>query len=447
MNRKALPFRIAQSLRAFPPLHRAMKGAYVMVDRMRLAFRSREPQLHPEVRLRALEEPSEHFFGYFDKSPWDADGRRLLYHRRTGGPEVELVVYDLEARTGTVLGASPAWNCQQGSMLQWWPGDADTVAWNTVRDGRLVTLIRSAAGSADEGRPLPMPVQTARGDGRAFISLNYRRLERTRVDYAYRCDVTNLSPGLPYEEDGLWRVEIGTGSVELVVTIRDLLGRGPAASMENAEHWVNHALYAPSGRRLAFMHRWRRTEKSDRLYTVNDDGSDLRLLLDDGMCSHYSWLDDRTLLAYCRKQPWGDGYFLLHDEDGSADPLGRGELEARGDGHPTFSPDRRWVVTDSYADLDRLRALILFEVSTGRKQVAGRFFSPWAFEGPNRCDLHPRWSPDGRSICIDSAHTGRRGVYLVDCSSVIEGSGPATGQAEADEPAQRCSQPKGECIP
>jgi len=30
-----------------------------------------------------------------------------------------------------------------------------------------------------------------------------------------------------------------------------------------------------------------------------------------------------------------------------------------------------------------------------------------------RCDLHPRWLPDGR-ISFDSTHEGFRGLYLID---------------------------------
>ena len=48
----------------------------------------------------------------------------------------------------------------------------------------------------------------------------------------------------------------------------------------------------------------------------------------------------------------------------------------------------------------------------------GRFHAG-GLKGPVRCDLHPRWSPDGRRVCFDSVHGGTRQMYVMDVSEVV----------------------------
>lgn len=37
-----------------------------------------------------------------------------------------------------------------------------------------------------------------------------------------------------------------------------------------------------------------------------------------------------------------------------------------------------------------------------------------------RCDLHPRWSPDGRVVTVDSIHDGCRGIWLLKLAPALE---------------------------
>ena len=36
-----------------------------------------------------------------------------------------------------------------------------------------------------------------------------------------------------------------------------------------------------------------------------------------------------------------------------------------------------------------------------------------------RCDLHPRFSRDGRSVVIDAPHAGGRQLHLLDVSAIV----------------------------
>jgi hypothetical protein len=62
----------------------------------------------------------------------------------------------------------------------------------------------------------------------------------------------------------------------------------------------------------------------------------------------------------------------------------------------------------------------LFHVATGKVYPLGHFFSPKEYAGEWRCDLHPRFSPDGRRVTIDSPHTGQgRQMHLIEIAGIV----------------------------
>ena len=76
------------------------------------------------------------------------------------------------------------------------------------------------------------------------------------------------------------------------------------------------------------------------------------------------------------------------------------------------------MLTDSYPLEDNCRRLFLYRLSNGEAFEIGSFHSDPDYPVPTRCDLHPNWSRDGRSVCIDSIHEGSRQVYILDVSEL-----------------------------
>ena len=50
--------------------------------------------------------------------------------------------------------------------------------------------------------------------------------------------------------------------------------------------------------------------------------------------------------------------------------------------------------------------------------VAG-FHSEALFTGDVRCDLHPRWHPDGALLTVDAVPAGDRQIYLLDVAGIV----------------------------
>jgi len=91
----------------------------------------------------------------------------------------------------------------------------------------------------------------------------------------------------------------------------------------------------------------------------------------------------------------------------------------RQDGHCSYSPDRNWLLYDSYPDKDRMRHLYVYNIRKRHAVTLGSYHAPSASIADIRCDLHPRWSRSGRLISFDSWHEGQRHVYCMDLREII----------------------------
>ena len=389
-------------------LHREAGFTHVLADGCALATPSQLVGL-PEPRPGIAE-----YFGYFDASPWSQDQRyyavnQVAEHDR----DAKIVLYDLRENSRTEIGSTPAWTWQQGAMLRWmtYRGDA-CLAFNAVKDDVLGTVFYSP----QKGRLgfLSYPLQAVNEVYGLIYSINYLRLHANKTEYGYNLQVTNLSVNRAAEVDGIWAIDVDCGKARLIVSLSTLLQIMPRDEMQHSVHEVNHLSVAPSGERLVFVHRYRgRSGQFSRLYVARHDGSELKLILDDDMVSHYTWLSERELLAWARTHRLGDRYYLVDIDTGEATPIHNDLVNRWGDGHPTFHAEMNLFVTDSYADRKRQQHLLQLDGRGFQPVELARFLLPLKFQGNNRIDLHPRWSPDGSRVSVDAGFIGQRRNYVL----------------------------------
>jgi Tol biopolymer transport system component len=136
-------------------------------------------------------------------------------------------------------------------------------------------------------------------------------------------------------------------------------------------------------------------------------------LSDDDMVSHCYWKNNDEIIAFENKKDSGPGYYLMKDKTQEYRHLWK---NISNDGHPSYSPDGKYIVTDSYPNRARIADIKVFKFDDyeGRNpNVVARVFAPFKYDNDTRCDLHPRWSRDGKKICFDSVFEGHRGLYVV----------------------------------
>lgn len=361
----------------------------------------------------------EYFFGYYDKSPWDATDRYMLCIRaidttKSVAPSepAEIILFDTYYNYSyEVIGRTNTWNVQQGCMLQWLgPDFRERIIYNDFRNGKYCSIILNI--KTKEEKVIGMPVYAISRDGTFALSLDFSRLHRLRKGYGYS-NLTDLTSNEKCpDEPCIWYVDLQTGASKPILKYTDFLNFETRSEMKKAEHKVNHIMINPSGERFMVLHRWiYGSRKYTRLITANIDGSDMYNLNDDNMTSHCWWKNDSEIIAFAHKKEKGNGYYLFRDK---TKEYRRFWPELSSDGHPSCSPDGSMVVTDTYPDRKRLASIYLLK--NGKTECLARVFAPFKYDNDVRCDLHPRWNRAGNKICFDSAFEGKRGLYVVEVS-------------------------------
>lgn len=375
--------------------------------------------------------PKHHWFGYYDKLEFDPASRRILgmqvdFEYRSPRPDDEIRIGMVDIADGdkwTDLGSSTAWGWQQGCMLQWIPGSDSKVIWNDREDGVYVSRILDVDGG--NMSTVSAPIYAMGPDGTWAVSTDFRRLNDTRPGYGYVGIPDPNSDLLAPEDVGIWKIDLTTGERDLLISV----ARAAAIPNSNSDtdgmkHYFNHLLVSPDGSRLIFLHRWRspdgRGTFGTRMFTIGSDGSDPYVLDPHGRTSHFIWRDPDHVLAWAWHPSHGEKFYLFRDRTDETEVIAPDTMPLNG--HCTYLPGHRWILNDTYPDQDRLQHPYLYEVASGRRVPLGHFRSPPEYTGEWRCDNHPRFSPDGRKVVIDSPHGGTgRQLYLIDISGIVGG--------------------------
>lgn len=412
---------ISQQLNKYPGVKKRIKRAYQWIN---YALSSKKDHEGDIVRI-SPNDNAEYFFGYYDKSPEDITGRYILclkaqdtWNDVAPATPAQILLIDMEKNEENsenirVLATTHAWNVQQGCMMQWLgPGFDREIIYNDFRDGKFCSIVLDVLAGRE--RVLAMPVYSVSQDGTFALTLDFARLHRLRPGYGYSNIPEETRDQKIPESTAIWKLDIKTNTVTPVLTYTAFTSFEPRPEMKNAEHKVNHIMLSPSGKRFMVLHRWfDKQRKYTRLVTVNSDGTEMYNLSDDDMVSHCYWKDDQTIIAFGNKKGQGTGYYLMTDKSLNYKRLWP---HISSDGHPSYSPDGRLVLTDTYPNRKRMATLKI--LNEDFNIVVAKVFTPFKYDNDTRCDLHPRWSRDGKKIFFDSAFEGHRGLYMVDVSEI-----------------------------
>ncbi len=404
---------IAKKLTKHPHIKYQLKNVYQYLGNILSDKKSNPPNVE-----QISGDMNEHLFGYYDKSPWDADGNRIVYLRVNDAHKhpvsahpADIILKNISTNEEKVIGQTRSWNVQQGCMLQWLgPDYKERIIYNDFRDGRYCSVILTINSGRE--KILPLPVYSVSQDGSTALTLDFSRLNTFRPGYGYMNLPDKTADQMCPDSPSIWRLNLNSEEIQPLFTYQNLFWINTRKDMVYAHHKVNHIMINPSSDRFMFLHRWiLNGVKYDRLVTADLNGENLYILLDDNMVSHCNWKDDNTIIAWANTHEYGYHYYLLTDKSQEKHIFGEEILQV--DGHPSCSPDGKYMITDTYPDFKRKQSLILCNLETNEITTIAQIYSNIKYINNTRCDLHPRWKRDSTEICFDGAQGKYRQVYSI----------------------------------
>jgi len=372
-------------------------------------------------------------FFFYQVQQFDATGRYLLgmkvyFQSRDvkADDRGDIGYFDLQdANKWTKIGETTAWNWQQGARLMWRP-KSEEIVWNDRADDGKSYVCRVHNFRTGAKRTLPRPIYDVSPDGATALTHDFERMNLFKgTEYVGIEDI--------YEQDfapsrtGIWKMNMESGRSELIMPLDRMATIAyPKGNPKTGHLYFFREGWNSSGNRfVAFIKD--PANKLFQAWSMAADGTDVRYLYYNP--SHHSWLDDDHILDYGKQTPPGGGepvggYYVFKD-DGTGQA--KEQLwESKYDGHDSYlpGPGGDWIITDTYV-IGGFQYLFLYHRPT-------KFFIPLAklkstaelvpnFTGEYRVDLHPRFSRDGRIVCIDATHEGMgRQMYVIDIGCILD---------------------------
>lgn len=400
--------KINEFLRRFPIAKKIIKRLYQVTMVVRYKTKGKIVNFKP----LKLDKDKNYFFGYYDKTPWSYDDKKMIFirtnsacHQVESAEKAEIILYDLKNDTETVIGVTNSWNVQQGCMLQWL--DKEKIIYNKYIDDKYKSVIYNVSSKRE--RIIDYPVYSVSSNGKFAINLDFNRLHSLRPGYGY-CNQKDIKINDNMDSFAINYVDLQKNKEYGILTYNEIIEFKKNDTMKNAIHKVNHIMISPNFKRFMFLHRWfKNGKKYTRLLTVDVDGKNMYELLNEGMVSHCYWKNEKEIIAFAHTKLYGNSYVLLKDESQE-----RKELwpELKRDGHPSYNVNNKLFTTDTYPDKCRISHLYIMNENNVKE--IGSIYNSFRFDNLNRCDLHPRWNRSGNKICIDGAPENTRKIFVVD---------------------------------
>ena len=368
----------------------------------------------PQVKMssnynfKVIGDKNFHFnVGYYDIDPIDSSGANILCHKikkkftNQIEPEIgEIGLLSINSGNFQKIAETKALNWQLGSRAQWL--GENEIIFNDIEDNLQVSKIFDTKKNLVL-KTFKRPFWAISNNKKLGVSLNFSRIKKKRPGYGY------AGQNIDKNEETLTIFNLETDSEEYRATLKEIF-KEINFSYHESDPYLNHIAWSPCSKKFLTIFHYENEYESRKIFPIIFDLEDKNWSLIDssGYFSHHVWLDDQTILAHM-EQDNERRFFTWTKKTGWTKVI---ISMPKTDGHPSPMRNGNSIVVDTYPNV--LGKMSIFLGSADRKtkyNQIGRVINLPDYNGPLRCDLHPRTSKD--SIICDMPTRDGRKILLI----------------------------------
>jgi len=377
---------------------------------------------------------------FYDVSPFSPNGRyialsKLPYQYKSPpfGDKAEVCIIDLEEQNIFTVYATKAWAHQLGTNVQW--GNDNKHVYTNDWINKEAVCVR---------------INIETGETKAFTGSMYHIAPDASEVVGFPPDVINVTQmgyGTPENPEnpphsftgapndfGLFKIDLVSNEKSLIVPLSNYKVEYSGEDFEGSTTYLFHTKYNPQGNRIMQVARCLRPGKrawNPSIYTFDPNGNDFTKTISHKQWNqggnHPNWHPDGERIImnlYPKKELDTEDYcFVIFNQDGT--DMKRLSKHSGG-GHPSVTPDTKWLVTDAYTrqrqyvnERGEVKIRLIDLVSDEEEALCYVYTPPSNVYGVLRNDPHPVWSRDYKKILFCGTPKGKREIFLADLESVL----------------------------
>lgn len=398
----------------------------------------------------------DHSIGFHDVKPFNKNNNHITYVHRYSLQNIgfkkeinsiDICLWNYIENKINPVDSTDAWSWEQGSRTQWLSDN------ELIYNVKIQDSIKSKIYNIKKNSFYLMENSFySFNKYNQFLEINYLRLWQLWKSYGYKTEKDKILDKKP-KDDGVYIWDLDNNR-RLYLSIYEAV---KICKLDNVDKhfFLCHPTFNPSGDKFVCILRFFNDSNNLISYLILCDvkNQSNKVIIQEKV-SHFEWINDEDIIVWSRKintkisnlrsskffekflfenlkkllnifpvsfksKILTNSYYQINTNNAYKSFKVEGILNE--DGHPQLSPNKRFIIYDTYSNTKNFQKLLLYDLLTKKNYEIGEFCLAQYLTNSNlKYDLHPRWDNSGYLISIDSSHENSRQTYVISIENLIK---------------------------